>query len=215
MIFMSKNKTHSTSEESRANTAARANAEALNQLRAKSVLLPELSASIVVTAYAQVNCLDHVAVMEQLRQQNANLALGNLTQAENMLMCQAEALQMIFANLAGRAISCKSAEQMQGILALALRAQSGCRATLQTLGELKNPRHAMFVKQANIAHGPQQVNNGAGLARTKEEIPVSTNKLSGANHELLEDTRAASPAITGYPVVAAVGKVHRAKVRSG
>lgn len=35
-----------------------------------------------------------------------------------------------------------------------------CRATIETLAEIKNPRAVAFVTQANIAHGPQQVNNG-------------------------------------------------------
>lgn len=39
-------------------------------------------------------------------------------------------------------------------LRLALKAQAQCRATLQTLAEIKNPRPVAFVKQANIAHGP-------------------------------------------------------------
>lgn len=36
-----------------------------------------------------------------------------------------------------------------------------CRATLETLAEIKNPRPVVFVRQANIANGPQQVNNGS------------------------------------------------------
>ncbi len=35
----------------------------------------------------------------------------------------------------------------------------GCH--LQTLFEMKHPQPVAFVKQANIANGPQQVNNGA------------------------------------------------------
>ena len=42
---------------------------------------------------------------------------------------------------------------------MALKAQSQCRATLETLATIKNPP-AVFARQANIAQGPQQVNNG-------------------------------------------------------
>jgi hypothetical protein len=43
---------------------------------------------------------------------------------------------------------------------LALRAQNQARATLETLSTVKNPPHpATFVRQQNIAHGAQQVNN--------------------------------------------------------
>ncbi len=41
---------------------------------------------------------------------------------------------------------------------LALKAQAQCRATLETLAKIKNPP-TLFAQQANIAHGPQQVNN--------------------------------------------------------
>ncbi|CDS51117.1 hypothetical protein [Polaromonas sp. CG9_12] len=215
MTFMTQKKTHPDRQESRLQALAQAKAKAMNQAMAQSVLSPEFSASVVVTAYAKSSSLDQISVMEQLQAQHASLATGNLAQAENMLMSQAVALQTVFTSLAARAVSLSSAEQMQGMLGLALRAQSGSRATLQALGELKNPRHATFVKQANIAHGPQQVNNGAEPTRTMEEIEVSTNKLSGAHHELLEDTRAPGQAIAGHPGVAAVEKVHRAKVRRG
>ena len=212
---MTKEKPNSNTEESQAQTLARAEKKAMNELMAKNVLLPELSATFVVAAYTQVSSLDKGAVVKQLQLQNASLATGNLALAENMLMSQAVGLQAIFTSLATRAISCRGTEQMQVMLGLALRAQSGSRATLQALGELKNPRHATFVKQANIAHGPQQVNNGAAITRTQEEISVSTNKLSGATHELLENTRAPGQTIASHPDVATVEKVHRAKVRRG
>jgi hypothetical protein len=44
---------------------------------------------------------------------------------------------------------------------LALKAQSQCRATLETAAAMKNSQPVAFVRQANVAHGPQQVNNSA------------------------------------------------------
>jgi hypothetical protein len=41
-----------------------------------------------------------------------------------------------------------------------LKAQSQCRATLETLGALKNVASVVFVRQANIGQGVQ-VNNAA------------------------------------------------------
>jgi hypothetical protein len=184
---------------------------------AEYVTSPEFPASLVVQAYNKGGNLNQLALMEQLQVQHKNLAAGNQTQAENMLMSQAVALQSIFARLALRAEETTGDSQLQTLLGLALRAQNGCRATLETLGNLRNPRQATFVKQANIARGPQQVNNGAAAAPSspalaQEESSISANKLSGANHELLEDTRAAGQAITGYPFVAAVEKVHRPEI---
>jgi hypothetical protein len=51
-------------------------------------------------------------------------------------------------------------EAFDCLLRLALRAQTQCRSTVETLAEIKNPTSATFVRQANMAHGPQQVNNG-------------------------------------------------------
>ena len=48
---------------------------------------------------------------------------------------------------------------------LALKAQSQCRATLETLAAIKNPP-VIFVKQAN---GHQQVNNGVAASHTAEK----------------------------------------------
>jgi hypothetical protein len=59
---------------------------------------------------------------------------------------------------------------------LALKAQRQCRATIETLVMAKNPAPVTFVKQANVAHGPQQVNNGppaeASRARESENRPL-------------------------------------------
>lgn len=42
---------------------------------------------------------------------------------------------------------------------LALKAQSQCRSTLQAISKIKNPMIVGYVRQANVAYGPQQVNN--------------------------------------------------------
>ena len=48
---------------------------------------------------------------------------------------------------------------------MALRAQNQCRMTLETIATIKNPS-VVFAKQANIAAGHQQVNNGPAQAET-------------------------------------------------
>jgi iron only hydrogenase large subunit-like protein len=47
----------------------------------------------------------------------------------------------------------------QALMNLAFKAQNQSRLTLQALLGLKQPKRSTFVKQANIAHGHQQVNN--------------------------------------------------------
>ncbi len=64
-----------------------------------------------------------------------------------------------------------------------------CRATCEAIAVLKNP--PVFARQANIAHGPQQVNNGAA--------PYA-ERMDGGTAE------AASPR---DQALAAVGTVHR------
>jgi hypothetical protein len=65
---------------------------------------------------------------------------------------------------------------------LALKAQGQCRATVETLAFMKNP--PVFARQANIAHGPQQVNNGIvanGIPRTQaiENTPIKLLEAYG------------------------------------
>lgn len=90
---------------------------------------------------------------------------GDLTGIEAMLVSQALSLQTVFSSLARKAIAQEYLQHYQTHMNLALRAQAQSRATLEALIELKQPRHAAtFVKQANIAHGHQQVNNGVTSA---------------------------------------------------
>lgn len=94
---------------------------------------------------------------------------GDLSEAERMLNGQAVALNAIFVEMARRAALNMGAhlDATDRYLRLALKAQAQSRATVEALAEMKNPHAVAFVKQANIAHGPQQVNNGAS-AEPKE-----------------------------------------------
>ena len=50
-------------------------------------------------------------------------------------------------------------DEAERCMRMAMKAQNQCRMTLETLAALKNPR-VVVAQQTNIAHGPQQVNNG-------------------------------------------------------
>ncbi len=67
-------------------------------------------------------------------------------------------LDSIFNSLVQRAINSEYLDHLDRYLKLALRAQSQCRATWETLAAIKNPP-IVYAKQANIAQGHQQVNN--------------------------------------------------------
>jgi hypothetical protein len=97
----------------------------------------------------------------ELRKQTDAIVAGDLSGVESMLATQANTLDLIFNQLARKAANCEYLNQFQVHLSLALKAQAQSRATLEALAEIKNPRPVAFVKQANIANGPQQVNNAA------------------------------------------------------
>ena len=106
-------------------------------------------------------------MIEVLGEQTKSVTSGNLKHVEVMLVAQAHTLDAIFNNLARRAINAEYMETLDRYLKLAFRAQSQCRATWETLSTVKNPPMVGYVKQANIAHGHQQVNISAGPVLTK------------------------------------------------
>jgi len=152
-----------------------------------------------------VDLTESVALMQAKTEQVQN---GDLSGPEAILTAQAVALDVIFTEMARRA-ALNMGEHLQATdtyLRLAMRAQGQCRATLQTLGELKNPRQVAFVKQANIANGYQQVNNSDTYMHTRTE-DFSTNKLSGDGNELLQNARASSAKSHAHQKMDALGEI--------
>ena len=102
-------------------------------------------------------------------------------------------------------------KQYQARMMFALKAQAQCRATLEALAEIKNPRPVSFVRQANIAHGPQQIlNNGTAATGQGEVSPagekeVAQNKLLERQHGNYLDTGAQGAAGRANPHLEAVG----------
>jgi hypothetical protein len=133
---------------------------------------------------------------------------GNMKPVEAMLYGQAMALQTIFTNLARRS-AMNVGEYMDAAdkyMRLALKAQAQCRATLETLAEIKNPMP--YIKQANIANGPQQVNNGQQTAQTGSPAGNSQplqNKLLEHQHGDTLEFGAQGAAGRANPHMATVG----------
>jgi hypothetical protein len=106
--------------------------------------------------------VDLVELVEGLRARVKIVQDGDMRPVEAMLFSQAVTLETVFTSLAQRA-ALNAGEYIGATdtyMRLALRAQAQCRATLEALAEIKNPRPVAFVKQANISGGHQQVNNG-------------------------------------------------------
>lgn len=108
---------------------------------------------------------------------------GDMSSLEAMLVSQAVALQSIFADSASRARAQNSREASGSLMGIAMKAQAQCRATLQTLAEIKNPRTTVFTKQANVnaGSGNQQVNNSVPIAHAparEEPVPMPSELLA-------------------------------------
>lgn len=111
---------------------------------------------------------------------------GDLSSAEAMLIEQATALNAIFGELSRRAAlnMGQYLDTADRYMRLALKAQTQCRATLETLATIK-AGPVVIARQANIAHGPQQVNNGLAPsdARAGETESANTELLDSSNAE--------------------------------
>lgn len=131
---------------------------------------------------------DLAETVADLREQVKEVQAGDMGRVEAMLYGQALTLQTIFTSLARKAVAQEYLKQFQVNLTLALKAQAQCRATLTALAEIKNPRPVSFVQQANIAHGPQQVNNGTDQqsANRSKTDHAHAEKTEAAQNELLE-----------------------------
>jgi len=159
------------------------------QASAKLMLSPSANAAAVAAEYLQspFGEQDVRALFDTLAASVNDVLDGETKQIEAMLFAQATALQTIFTSLARRANKREYLREMETFLRLALKAQTQCRATLETLATIK-AGPAIFARQANIAHGPQQVNNGVSGperpdARAEENESPKTELLDSSNTE--------------------------------
>lgn len=153
-----------------------------------------------------------IAFTDAAKEVNSN----DFTQVEAMLMGQAMALNVMFGEL-----TCRSANNLNGgteyrqsmetYLKMALKAQNQCRMTLETLSNIKNPP-VVYAKQANIAHGPQQVNNAPAPRAHAEENQIQPNKLLEQSNEQRMDIGTQGEASGGNPPMEALAELNGAEV---
>lgn len=189
-------------------TAKRGESEA--DTLARCALLPSVRAAITARTFAKSVAGDSIelrAMVAALSDQTAAVRGGDLARVEDMLTAHAHTLDAIFNELAQRAIAQEYMQNLDTFMRLALKAQSQCRATLEALAEIKNPRPVAFVHQANIAQGPQQVNNGQ--ASRAEKTPTAPNGLLETPHERMDVRPQIEPG-RADPALEAVGAVNRA-----
>lgn len=151
------------------------------------------------------------AYCDHLDKLTGKLRKNDLSAVEDMLFAQAIALQSLFVRLSEGALAAETIPNYDMKFRYALRAQSQCRATLETLATIKNPP-VLFARQANVSNGPQQVNNTINAqpadARARE-IGSQQNELSGAaiDGQLSQNGGASPLALTVDPALAPLGAV--------
>jgi len=96
---------------------------------------------------------------------------GDLSILEEVLLNQTFALNIAFTSLVARANRQPDFTTMQMLMNLSFKAQNQSRTTIDSLRNLKQPNQTAFIKQTNIAHGHQQVNNSL------ENNPIPQNEL--------------------------------------
>jgi hypothetical protein len=137
---------------------------------------------------------------------------GDLGRVERMLANQLLTLDMLFNNLAQRSGRQDTFKGIEVLMRLALKAQAQARTTAETLSIIKNPMP--YIRQANIAHGHQQVNNGqpsTGAGNFESE----PNKLLEVDDGNVLDFGAQTASGRTDQELEAVGAVHRAKNARG
>lgn len=184
---------------------------------ARTYMRPAVQAAMTVRDYAIPMADTEVtldALVCELSEQSKKVIGGDLGRGEAMLTAQAHTLDAIFGECVRRArVNMGEYTQTAELyLRVGLRAQAQCRATWETLAAIKNPP-VVFARQANIAAGPQQVNNAAPATEGSRarETETQQNKLLEAQDGQRLDTGATGTAGGANPSLAAVEAVHRAE----
>jgi hypothetical protein len=161
------------------------NAQAL----AHAALTPAIRAAFNIREYSRhFGQVDINTLAADLAEHGKRVNAGDLQQAELMLYSQAQTLDAVFGALLQRATvnMDQNLEAADMLLRVAFKAQSQCRATIETLALVKHPKAATFIRQANVAHGPQQINNRRSRARAGKRKRGKTKLLERANGKRLE-----------------------------
>lgn len=187
--------------------------EQRRQLAATTVS-PSVNAAFTMEQFLlKGSATDFSDIVFELREQIDCVLGGKLDRGEAMLVAQAHALDAIFNRLAQRAATSTQVNQYDMFMKLALRAQNQARMTWETLAAIKNPPQVAYVRQANIAAGPQQVNNGVPAPAIEKQPEPS--KLLEAPHGERLDSGAPVTAGRANSQLEAVEPIHWAEDGTG
>ena len=172
--------------------------QALAKLATTSVL-----SAVTLKRYSGAgDALEVPDLVIEMRKAGDEVVEGNMGRVERMLANQAMTLDAIFNDMAQRSGRQDTYKGIEVLMRLALKAQAQARATAETLSVIKNPMP--YIKQANIAHGHQQVNNGQ-QATGAGSFQSGQNKLLEAQHGNTLDIGAQAQAGRAGEAVAALG----------
>ena len=192
------------------------------EVTARTLTRPEIGAAAVIEAWSP-KTHDVNLLAAELAVQVKAVNQGDMQRTEGILISQAQALDAIFVNLMRRSVNQTNAAHWEMYMRMGMKAQSQCRATLQALAEMKNPRPVAFVKQANINNGGhQQVNNRVAFndveccSAPAREIQFEQSKLlevvgNGSTYMDAGTTQATS---RGHKTLEPVAAINRTKERT-
>jgi len=182
---------------------------------AELILRPNVQSASTIKAFnSEDDNINVNAIICELSQQSQAVHNGKMSRVEEMLVAQAHTLDAIFSSLARRskANMGEYTDTADRYMRLGLKAQSQCRATLETLAAIKNPP-IVYARQANIAQGNQQVNNGVLTHAHAGKAETVQNELLEDKRDEVErvDLRASSKTGRSDPAMETVGAINRCK----
>lgn len=182
----------------------------LTELKLSPLINNALTLQIV--AATNLDKIDITEAVEVMKEKSEKIIAGDLSELEATLTAQIVSLNTIFNTLILRFAhslgnSLKSAETY---MRLALKAQAQCARTAEILATIKNPP-IVFAKQANIAQGHQQINNGNQSATHAGKTINSANELLSEDSNAPLDIRGTVETGGTHQELAAVEAVDRSK----
>ncbi len=150
--------------------------------------------------------MDFESLIETMKTVSNKVKNGNLSNLEEMLVCQTYSLQHLFMRMACKISSTKNPDHIELFARFALKAQNQCRSTVATLSEMKNPKRATFIKQQNTA-----VNQQINQSENSKNSNIPANELLEKTHGERLDTKETKETIGTNQDLETVGKVMRCK----
>lgn len=184
---------------------------------ARTILRPSVQSALTVRDFSgDLKSLDINAVVEEISGHVHAAKNGDLSRQECILAAQVQTLDQLFnmmSRMAAKNMNAGYLHATESYMRMAMKAQFQCRATVETLAEIKNPSSPTFVRQQNVGQNVQ-VNNGVGqqrASRAPEKTINPTNELLEHQHAQRLDIGATSAASGANQELEAVGAVNRSQ----